>query len=101
MRVSRRNFLSAVSRAGACAAFSPPASAAPRPNIIMILADDLGYADISAYKPDRFRTPHIDRIGAEGVRFTDGYATAPVCGPSRAGLMTGRYQDRFGFEYNG
>lgn len=76
------------------------ARAAPRPNIIMILADDLGYADISAYKLDRFQTPNIDRIGMQGVRFTDGYATAPVCGPSRAGLMTGRYQDRFGFEYN-
>jgi arylsulfatase A-like enzyme len=75
------------------------ASAAP-PNIIVILADDLGYADISAYKIDRFKTPNIDRIGLQGVRFTDGYATAPVCSPSRAGLMTGRYQDRFGFEYN-
>jgi arylsulfatase A-like enzyme len=79
---------------------APRAAAAPRPNIILILADDLGYADISAYKIDRFHTPNIDRIGVEGVRFTDGYATAPVCGPSRAGLMTGRYQDRFGFEYN-
>lgn len=75
-------------------------AAATKPNIIVILADDLGYADISAYKIDRFHTPNIDRIGMEGVRFTDGYATAPVCGPSRAGLMTGRDQDRFGFEYN-
>jgi len=75
-------------------------AAASRPNVIVILADDLGYADISAYKIDRFQTPNIDRIGMEGVRFTDGYATAPVCGPSRAGLMTGRYQERFGFEYN-
>ena len=75
-------------------------AAAMRPNVIVILADDLGYADISAYKIDRFQTPNIDRIGMEGVRFTDGYATAPVCGPSRAGLMTGRYQERFGFEYN-
>jgi arylsulfatase A-like enzyme len=74
--------------------------AASHPNIIVILADDLGYADISAYKLGRFQTPNIDRIGMEGVRFTDAYATAPVCGPSRAGLMTGRYQDRFGFEYN-
>ena len=73
---------------------------APRPNIIVILADDLGYADLSAYKVGRFKTPNIDRIGMQGVRFTDGYATAPVCGPSRAGLMTGRYQDRFGFEFN-
>jgi len=75
-------------------------SAASEPNIIMILADDLGYADISAYKVGRFRTPNIDRIGMQGVRFTDGYASAPVCGPSRAGLQTGRYQERFGFEYN-
>jgi arylsulfatase A-like enzyme len=70
------------------------------PNIIMILADDLGYADISAYKINRFQTPNIDRIGMQGVRFTDGYASAPVCGPSRAGLQTGRYPERFGFEYN-
>ena len=76
------------------------ATSAPTPNIIVILADDLGYADISAYKVGRFKTPNIDRIGLQGVRFTDGYATAPVCGPSRAGLMTGRYQERFGFEYN-
>src|SRR6266852_3913826 len=70
------------------------------PNIILILADDLGYADISAYHVGRFSTPNIDRIGMQGVRFTDGYASAPVCGPSRAGLQTGRYQNRFGFEYN-
>jgi arylsulfatase A-like enzyme len=70
------------------------------PNIIVILADDLGYADISAYKVGRFHTPNIDRIGMQGVRFTDGYASAPVCGPSRAGLQTGRYQERFGFEFN-
>ncbi len=73
---------------------------APKPNIIVILADDLGYADVSAYKSNRFPTPNIDRIGSEGARFTDGYSTAPVCCPSRAGLMTGRYQQRFGFEFN-
>jgi arylsulfatase A-like enzyme len=77
-----------------------PALTAPRPNIIVILADDLGYADISADPGGRFTTPNIDRIGKEGVRFTDGYATAPVCAPSRAGLLTGRYQERFGEEYN-
>jgi len=71
-----------------------------RPNIIMILADDLGYADLSAYHVGRFHTRNIDRIGLQGVRFTDAYATAPVCGPSRAGLMTGRYPGRAGFEYN-
>lgn len=71
-----------------------------RPNIILILADDLGYADVSAYPGGRFPTPNIERIARQGALFTDGYATAPVCGPSRAGLLTGRYQQRFGFEYN-
>ena len=74
--------------------------AAPRPNVIVIMADDLGYADVSAYGVNRIPTPNIDRIGLEGVRFTDAYVTAPVCGPSRAGLQTGRHQDRFGFEFN-
>jgi arylsulfatase A-like enzyme len=95
----------AVAGAAAALVASPFANAqAPKktrpPNIIVILADDLGYADISAYKVGRFSTPNIDRIGLQGVRFTDGYASAPVCGPSRAGLQTGRYQERFGFEYN-
>ncbi|MBN9509185.1 MAG: sulfatase-like hydrolase/transferase [Alphaproteobacteria bacterium] len=76
---------------------SPDAS---RPNVIIILADDLGYADTSANPGGRFETPNIDRIAEQGVRFTDGYATAPVCAPSRAGLLTGRYPERFGFEYN-
>ena len=76
------------------------AAASTKPNIIVILADDLGYADISAYNIHRFSTPNIDSIGLGGVRFTDGYATAPVCAPSRAGLVTGRDQQRFGFEYN-
>jgi arylsulfatase A-like enzyme len=74
--------------------------AAARPNIILILADDLGYADVSAYPGGRFATPNIQRIARQGVLFTDGYATAPVCGPSRAAFLTGRYQQRFGFEYN-
>jgi arylsulfatase A-like enzyme len=69
------------------------------PNIVVILADDLGYADISTYG-GRIPTPNIDRIGAEGAVFNQGYVTTPVCSPSRAALMTGRYQQRFGFEYN-
>jgi len=76
------------------------AQAERKPNIIVILADDLGYADISAYGIKRINTPNIDRIGAEGIKFTDAYATAPVCGPSRAGLQTGRYPQRTGFEFN-
>ena len=70
------------------------------PNIVLILADDLGYADVSTYYPGRVATPNIDRIGKDGVVFTQGYATTPVCSPARAALMTGRYQQRFGFEYN-
>lgn len=75
----------------------------PRPNVVVILADDLGYADVSANLDPAVRripTPHIDRLGADGVRFTAGYVAAPVCGPSRAALMTGRYPQRYGFEFN-
>ena len=75
-------------------------SAADQPNIVLILADDLGYRDISCYGSDRIQTPHIDSIGKAGVRFTDGYVTAGTCSPSRAALMTGLYQQRFGFEFN-
>jgi len=71
-----------------------------QPNVIVIIADDLGYADVSTYFPGRIPTPNIDRLGREGVVFTQGYTTAPICSPSRAGLMTGRHQQRFGFEYN-
>ncbi len=71
-----------------------------KPNIVVILADDLGYADISAYGGTRISTPNIDRVAKAGIAFTDGYSAAPVCSPSRAGLNTGRHPDRFGFEYN-
>ena len=87
-----------VGAAGVAAA--SPSAAKGKPNVIVILADDLGYADISAYGVHRINTPNIDSIGDQGVKFTDAYASAPVCAPSRAGLMTGRYQERFGFEYN-
>ncbi len=71
-----------------------------KPNIVVILADDLGYADVGMHGCKDIPTPHIDSIAANGVRFTDGYANHPVCSPSRAGLLTGRYQHRFGFEHN-
>lgn len=71
-----------------------------RPNVIVIMADDLGYADISTYGVNRIATPNIDSIGKQGVIFTDGYSTAPVCSPSRAATQTGRYQQRYGFEFN-
>ena len=66
----------------------------------MIIADDLGYRDLGCQGCSDIPTPYIDSLAANGVRFTDGYATAPVCSPSRAGLMTGSYQQRFGHEFN-
>lgn len=65
------------------------------PNVIVILADDLGWADLSCYGSKFHRTPHLDRMAAEGVRFTQAYAACPVCSPTRASLMTGKYPQRF------
>jgi len=70
---------------------------APRPNILLIMADDLGYHDVGVQGLTDFPTPHLDRLAGSGVRFTDAYVTSAVCGPSRAGLITGRSQSRFGF----
>ena len=72
-----------------------PAQAADRPNIIFILADDLGTGDVSCYGADNRKTPNIDQLAARGMRFTHAY-TAPLCGPSRACIMTGRYAFRTG-----
>ncbi|MBN2316146.1 MAG: sulfatase [Sedimentisphaerales bacterium] len=72
-----------------------------RPNIVVIVSDDQGYADSSCYDhPKEVCTPNIDRLATEGVRLTNAYASAYVCAPTRAGLLTGRYQQRFGF-YSG
>lgn len=71
------------------------------PNLVLIVADDLGYADIGAQGCIDVPTPNIDSIATAGVRFTNGYASCPVCSPTRAGIMTGRYQQRFGHEFNG
>jgi arylsulfatase A len=67
-----------------------------RPNIVLIFADDLGYGDLSCYGSETIKTPHVDRLADEGVRLTDFYVCASVCTPSRAGLLTGRYQVRSG-----
>lgn len=72
---------------------------ADRPNVIVIVADDLGHYDLSIAGNPLIRTPNIDSIGREGVRFATGYAADAVCAPSRAGLLTGRYPQRYGFEY--
>ena len=74
------------------------APARQRPNVVIIVADDMGYADPSLYGNANMETRAIDSIGRDGIKFTNGYASAPLCSPSRAGLITGRYQQRFGFE---
>jgi arylsulfatase A-like enzyme len=77
---------------------SKTSSGTPRPNVVVMLADDLGEFDISLYGGKGVRTPNIDSLARSGVTFTDGYCTSPICSPSRAGLLTGRYQQRFGHE---
>src|SRR5687768_2798091 len=71
-----------------------------RPNIVLIVSDDVGYADIGVHGSRDIPTPHIDRIAREGIRFTNAYVSGPYCSPTRAGLMTGRYPQRFGYEFN-
>lgn len=71
-----------------------------RPNLLLILADDMGYGDLSSYGSLQIETPHLDRLARGGVRCTDGYVSSSVCAPSRAGLLTGRSGSRFGFEHN-
>jgi len=70
-----------------------------RPNIIFILADDMGYGDLGCMGATDIKTPHIDRLAKEGVKFTDFYANAPVCSPTRCGFITGRWQQRVGLEF--
>jgi arylsulfatase A-like enzyme len=97
---TRRKLLRTAATGGAAlavAANAPPALAqaqARRPNIVFILADDMGYADISCYGRPDLVTPNIDRIAAQGTRFTQGYANSPVCTASRVAIITGRYQIR-------
>jgi len=105
----RRDFLKSVGL-GTVASILPdfaagraaPAKSASskRPNIIVIVSDDMGYADLGCYGGKEIPTPQIDSIAAKGVRFTSGYVSCPVCSPTRAGLITGRYQQRFGYYTN-
>lgn len=76
------------------------ARGARKPNIVLIVADDLGWGELGCQGNSEIPTPHIDSIAKNGARFTQAYVTAPFCCPSRAGLMTGRYQTRFGHELN-
>lgn len=87
--------------ATAIAIFSSVCSGAEdHPNLLLIFVDDMGYGDPGCYGGTVIPTPHIDALAAEGVRFTDGYVTASVCGPSRLGLLAGAYQQRFGVYWN-
>src|SRR5918996_361545 len=74
--------------------------AAAKPNVIVILTDDVGYGEYGFQGNKEIPTPHIDSIARNGVRFTQGYVSGPYCSPTRAGLLTGRYQTRFGHEFN-
>ena len=73
---------------------------AQKTNIVFLFADDAGYHDFGFQGSQTFRTPHLDKLAAEGMVFSQAYTTAAVCGPSRAGLLTGIYQQRFGYEEN-
>jgi arylsulfatase A len=102
---TRRDFLKALGFGAAsmalngCGSLSDRATAddgKKRPNIVFILVDDLGWIDVGCYGSTFYETPNIDRLAAEGMRFTDGYAACAVCSPTRAAVMTGRYPARLG-----
>src|SRR6476659_1041452 len=71
-----------------------------KPNVLIFLSDDVGWAEYGFQGGKDIPTPHIDSIARNGVKFTQGYVSGPYCSPTRAGLMTGRYQTRFGHEWN-
>ena len=93
---SRRDFLRALG-AGAAALLAPrTARSARRPNVLFIMADDLGWRDTSLYGSTFYETPHIDALAKRGMRFTNAYAANPLCSPTRASIMTGLYPARIG-----
>jgi arylsulfatase A-like enzyme len=92
-QTTRRKFVAGAAGTLASAALARGAAQRP-PNILFILADDMGYADLSCYGRKEYRTPALDTLASQGVRFTNAYANSAVCTPSRVALMTGRYQQR-------
>ena len=84
-----------IARADAASALQPK-----QPNILFILVDDMGWQDLSCYGNDVFETPNLDKLAEQGMRFTDAYAACPICGPSRAAIMTGRYPSSSGYVDN-
>jgi arylsulfatase A-like enzyme len=109
-KVTRREFVStaltgaAIAGAGICSSSSaqplrptlgqPQSTLSGRPNILFILADDLGYGDLSCYGRPDYQTPHLDRLATQGVRFVNAYSASPVCTPTRCAFITGRYPAR-------
>jgi hypothetical protein len=102
--MNRRGFLGMLGLGGLTAITYGCASALTRrasrqPNFVLILADDLGYGDIGCYGNTRNKTPHLDQLAREGMRFTDFHSNGPMCSPTRAALLTGQYQHRFGRDF--
>ena len=103
--MNRREFIKCIA-SGAVAVALPnigcstanPGGGSDRPNIILIMADDLGYGDIGCYGSTKISTPNIDALAKDGMKFTDYHSNCPVCSPTRAALLTGRYQQRAGIE---
>ena len=94
-KVTRREFIgTAAGTAALVGAGGVPASAAKRPNVLFILADDLGYGDLSCYGRPDYKTPVLDRLATQGMKFMSAYAAAPVCTPTRCAYITGRYPQR-------
>src|SRR5262245_32235543 len=92
-RVSRREFINAAT-AAALVAGARRGSTAERPNVLFILADDLGYGDLSCYGRPDYQTPVLDAFARQGLKFSSAYAAAPVCTPTRCAFVTGRYPQR-------
>src|SRR3954466_4456228 len=96
--ISRRRFVQTTAVSSLALAgmgrIGPAGAQTMRPNIVFILADDLGYADVSCYGQRDYATPNIDRLAAEGLKLTQAYSNSPDCSSTRTGLITGRYQAR-------
>src|SRR5689334_15045474 len=93
--VTRRGFLAGIGALGLGALLAEAqAKDTERPNFVFILADDLGWADLGCYGSKYFETPNLDALASQGIRFTDAYAACPVCSPTRAALLTGKWPAR-------
>ena len=100
MKIARLALLALVGAFAPRIATPVSAAAATRPNILLIVGDDMGYADVGFHGCKDIPTPHLDALAAAGARFTNGYVSGPYCSPTRSALLTGRYQTRYGHEFN-